>query len=96
MSGNPGTPSPPADITWSPVTPPVDSGFWGKQATPSMAWTVTVPPTDSGFWGKQTVPTMVWTVTVIPVDNGFWLPVVGDLLDINFILDESRLGGNML
>lgn len=51
--------------------------------SPSGAfWTVQTPPVDDGFWESQTPPSPV----------GFWTPVVGSLLDINFILDESRLG----
>jgi hypothetical protein len=55
-------------------------------------WNVDQPPVDDGFWTRPSVPTLTWTVEPPPVDNGFWTPRVGQRLDINFILDESRLG----
>lgn len=74
-------------------TPPVVPG---TPPPADITWTVVSPPVDAGFWSKQTNPALTWTVIVAPVDNGFWVPVVGDILDVNFILDESRLGGNGL
>jgi hypothetical protein len=55
-------------------------------------WNVDTPPVDDGFWTKATVQAVTWVVDTPPVDDGFWTPHVGARLDINFVLDESRLG----
>lgn len=54
-------------------------------------WAVVEPPVDAGFWGPQSIAASGWTVQTPPVDSGYWTPTVGKQLDINFILDESRL-----